>query len=217
VFLHSPVASLAASFLVPIGIMSALHARRSTARGQRVEVSLLQGVMSLTTQFWNWTEKGQFGLDKTIPPGVHQLALVECADGEWLHTSVMNGMTATRSEASILGIEELDMTALFSMSPADRAVYDAERRAAFKRRSRAELIMEMQDAGLGCEPVFAPHERFDHPHLLATGSPVVVDDPEVGRTTQIGQTIFLRSTPGEVTGPQPRAGAHNDEILGGRG
>src|SRR5262249_44731492 len=62
VFLHSPVASLGAMLLVPVGIMSALVARERTGRGQHVEVSLLQGVMSLTTQNWNWTGQGQFML-----------------------------------------------------------------------------------------------------------------------------------------------------------
>ena len=71
VFLHSPVASFGAMFLVPIGIMSALIARERTGRGQHVEVSLLQGVLSLTTQNWNWTDQGQFLLAKAYP-GVHQ-------------------------------------------------------------------------------------------------------------------------------------------------
>src|SRR5204863_9684283 len=83
VFLHNPVASMGAMFLVPIGIMAALHARESTGRGQHVEVSLLQGVLSLTTQNWNWTDKGQLLLQKTRPPRVHQATTYACADGAW--------------------------------------------------------------------------------------------------------------------------------------
>jgi len=85
VFLHNPVASMGAMFLVPIGIMSALNARERTGRGQRVEVSLLQGALSLTTQIWNWTDKGQFLLQKSHPPGVQQATIFECANGEWIH------------------------------------------------------------------------------------------------------------------------------------
>ena len=40
-----------------------------------------------------------------------------------------------------------------------------------------------------------------------------VEEPEVGSTTQIGVTIFLEGTPGAVKGPQPMAGADNDEVL----
>jgi crotonobetainyl-CoA:carnitine CoA-transferase CaiB-like acyl-CoA transferase len=42
---------------------------------------------------------------------------------------------------------------------------------------------------------------------------VEVIDPEVGPTTQVGVSIFLGATPGEVKGPQPLAGAHTDEVL----
>ena len=42
---------------------------------------------------------------------------------------------------------------------------------------------------------------------------VEVNDPEVGPTTQIGVTVFLERTPGEVRGPRPTAGAHTDEVL----
>ena len=213
VFLHSPVASFGAMLLVPTGIMSALLARDRTGRGQRVEVSLFQGVLSLTTQIWNWTDKGQFLLEKSHPAGVHQATIYECADGEWIHASTMSGVPPTRSEGSILGMEEVPMATVMAMSPEERAAHESRRREAFKRWDRSKLIEELHAAGLGAEAIVAPHERFDHPQLRETGSVVEVDDPEVGVTTQVGVTIFLDSTPGMVKGPQPRAGAHTDEVL----
>jgi crotonobetainyl-CoA:carnitine CoA-transferase CaiB-like acyl-CoA transferase len=199
--------------LVPTGIMSALLARDRTGRGQRVEVSLFQGVLSLTTQIWNWTDKGQFLLEKSHPAGVHQATIYECADGEWIHASTMSGVPPTRSEGSILGMEEVPMATVMAMSPEERAAHESRRREAFKRWDRSKLIEELHAAGLGAEAIVAPHERFDHPQLRETGSVVEVDDPEVGVTTQVGVTIFLDSTPGMVKGPQPRAGAHTDEVL----
>jgi crotonobetainyl-CoA:carnitine CoA-transferase CaiB-like acyl-CoA transferase len=212
VFLHNPVASMGAMMLVPIGIMSALVARDRTGRGQRVEVSLVQGVLSLTTQNWNWTDQGQFYLAKTHPPGIHQSSIYECADGEWIHAAVSGG-APTRSEASVLGLEEVSMADVFAMSPADQEDYAERRRAAFKRHNRAELIDALHDAGFNAEAIVAPHERFDHPQLRATGSVVEVVDPEVGPTTQVGVSMFLDRTPGEVRGPQPGAGDHTDEVL----
>jgi crotonobetainyl-CoA:carnitine CoA-transferase CaiB-like acyl-CoA transferase len=213
VFLHAPVASHGAMMLVPIAIMSALLARDRTGRGQHVEVSLLQGVLSLTTQSWNWTDRGQFLLPKTHPPGVHQSSIYECADDEWIHAATWAGSTSTQSEASILGLEDVTLDDLFAMGAAARDDYESRRRAAFKRWKRDELVDALRAAGLNAEPIIAPHERFDHPQLHATGSVVEVDDPEVGKTTQIGVTIFLDRTPGEVRGPQPTAGAHTDEVL----
>ena len=213
VFLHSPVASFGAMFLVPTGIMSALVARDRTGRGQHVEISLLQGVLSLTTQNWNWTDGGQFQLEKVHPPGIHQMSIYECAGGEWIHASTMSGVTPTKSEGAILGVDDVPMEALRVMAADELASYQARRREAFKRRNRAELIEEMHSAGLGSEAIVAPHERFDHPQLQQTGGVVQVDDPEVGPTTQLGVMIFLESTPGQVQGPQPAPGAHNEEVL----
>src|SRR5215469_3892887 len=105
VFLHTAVASFGAMLLVPVAIMSALVARERTGRGQHVEVSLLQGVLSLTTQNWNSTDQGQFLLDKA-DPSVHQRSVYECADGAWIHAATMSGVQPTRTEASILGLEE---------------------------------------------------------------------------------------------------------------
>ncbi len=214
VFLHSPVASLGAAFLVPMGIMAALVARDRTGRGQRVEVSLLQGVLSLTTQIWNWTDKGQYNLAKSHPASVHQASIFECANGEWIHAATTSGMTPTRSEASILGIKELSMAETFALPPDERVAYAASRVEAFKRWDRQELLEAFHEVGLGAEAIVAPHERFDHPQLLATpGAVVKVDDPEHGATTQIGSIFFLEGTPGAVQGPQPPVGAHTDEVL----
>jgi crotonobetainyl-CoA:carnitine CoA-transferase CaiB-like acyl-CoA transferase len=213
VFMHSPVASHGAMLLLPIAIMSALVARDRTGRGQHIEVSLLQGVMSLTTQSWNWTDHGQFLLPKTHPPGVHQLSIYECADGDWIHVPTTPGVDPAR-EASILGIEPVTPLDFVDMGRAEQEAYQRRRRDAFKRRNRDDLVAELRAAGLGAEAVIAPHERFDHPQLAASGSVVEVLDPDVGPTTQIGQVIFLERTPGEVRGPQPPAGAHTDEVLG---
>jgi crotonobetainyl-CoA:carnitine CoA-transferase CaiB-like acyl-CoA transferase len=212
VFLRSPVASLGAAFLVPIGIMAALVARDGTGKGQHVEVSLVQGVLSLTTQNWNWTDRGQFMLGNRYP-STHQMSVYECADGEWIHAATMAGVPQTRSEGEILGVREVPFGVLYTMAPEDKAELESERRSAFLARNRDELVEEYHSAGLGAEAIVAPHERFGHPQLQATGSVVRVDDPEIGPTTQVGVTIFLDGTPGRVRGPQPGPGEHTDEVL----
>lgn len=216
-FLRSPVASLGAMFLVPIGIMSALLSREGSGRGQRVEVSLLQGVLSLTTQNWNWTDRGQFSLPKSHPPGIHQASIYECAGGEWIHAATTSGVEPRRSEASILGLDEIPPLQILSMEPAERARYDQHKRDAYRRQDRAGLVEAFHEAGLGAEAIVAPHEKFAHPQLRATGSVVEVLDPGAGPTTQLGPTLFLAATPGAVKGPQPAAGAHNEEVFGSLG
>lgn len=212
-FLHSPVASHGAMLLVPVAIMAAITARRRTGKGQHVEVSLLQGVMSLTTQVWNWTDEGSFLMERQHPPGVHQGSIFECADGEWVHASTMSGVPQTSTEGEILGFEHRDQRTWLDMTPDEWRAWNEQRKAAYLRWDRAQLIEAFHAAGLGAEAIVAPHERFDHPQLIETGGVVEVVDPDLGPTTQFGVPLFLEATPGRIKGPRPRSGAHTDELL----
>src|SRR6476661_3819328 len=57
IFLHAPLPSIAASYLVVEGVLAALYVREVTGRGQWVETSLYQGVLSFTTQLWQDVER----------------------------------------------------------------------------------------------------------------------------------------------------------------
>src|SRR5437660_5470503 len=76
IFLHMPMPSMGAMFLVPTGIITALIAREKTGRGQHVRTSLFQGALLYTTQIWSWVPGGGPGyygtMARTYPPGVHQ-------------------------------------------------------------------------------------------------------------------------------------------------
>ena len=199
--------------LVPTGIMSALLARDRTGRGQHVEVSLLQGVLSLTTQIWNWTDKGQFLLEKSHPAGVHQATIYECADGEWIHASTMSGVPPTRSEASILGIEEVPMATVMAMSPEERA---AARVAA--AGSVQALGSEQADRGVARRR--ARRRGHRRPTRALRSSTAEGDRVRGGGRRPRGRCDHAsrrhhlpRRDAREVKGPQPRAGAHTDEVL----
>ena len=200
IFLHSPLPSMAAAYLVPIGILAALSAREETGRGQYVETSLYQGAMALTTMLWVNAEHGQREsqhiMEKAYPPGVHQRSVYQVADG-WVHLA--HGRSTGRSLQEILGVAP----------DADPAAVTA----AFARQSRDKLVDEMHANGLGVEAIVSMGEVLHHEQLRATGSVVEVDDPEVGPTTQLGITVRLVDTPGRVVGPRPAAGAHTSEVL----
>src|SRR5919106_6415025 len=76
IFLHMPMPSMGAIYLVPSGILAALVARERTGRGQQVSTSLLQGAFLYTTQIWQHIEKANAAfhdlMGKSYPPGIHQ-------------------------------------------------------------------------------------------------------------------------------------------------
>jgi crotonobetainyl-CoA:carnitine CoA-transferase CaiB-like acyl-CoA transferase len=200
IFLHSPLPSVAAGYLVPIGILAALSAREETGRGQRVETSLFQGAMALTTMLWIHAEHGQSDsqrlMEKSYPPGVHQHNVTEVADG-WVHLAY--GKATGRSLNEILDVAP----------DADRATI----LGAFEHQPTTAIVDELHANHLGAEAIVSMGEVLRHEQLRATGAVVEVDDPEIGSTTQLGITIGMLGTPGRVVGPRPTPGAHTSEVL----
>ena len=127
IFLHMPMPSMGAMFLIPTGILTALVAREETGRGQHVTTSLFQGALLYTTQIWQHVEKAPAAfhdlMGKSYPPGIHQQMLFEVADGEWVHSSVMSGLTPTASQDELLGLDDPpDPMTFLTMAPEERDV-----------------------------------------------------------------------------------------------
>ena len=217
IFLHMPMPSMGSAYLVPTGILAALHARESTGRGQHVSTSLFQGALLYTTQIWQDVEHApaQFHelMGKSYPPGIHQQMIFECANREFLHLSVMSGLTPIKSQDAILGLEDApDPFAFMAMSAEEREVINARRREKFLTWDRAALVDELRANNHAVEPVITPGEIFGHPQTIANGLVATVNDPTHGVTTQMGIPIHLVGTPGAIQGPQPTVGQHTREI-----
>ncbi|MGZ4735189.1 MAG: CaiB/BaiF CoA transferase family protein [Acidimicrobiia bacterium] len=224
IFLHMPMPSMGAMFLIPTGILAALVSREASGRGQHVTTSLFQGALLYTTQIWQHVEHAPAAfhdlMGKSYPPGIHQQMLFEVADGEWVHSSVMSGLTPKASQDELLGLEDPpDPMTFLTMAPEEREVFTLRRREAYLGHQRDELVREFQANNHAIEAVITMEEALGagghpHPQLVANGMVAEVDDPELGATTQIGVPINLLGTPGAIQGPQPLPGEHNVEIFG---
>jgi crotonobetainyl-CoA:carnitine CoA-transferase CaiB-like acyl-CoA transferase len=227
IFLHVPLPSMAAMFLVPSGILAALIAREETGRGQHVRTSLFQGALLFTTQIWTYIENSRadfFGtMVKSYPPGVHQEMIFEVANGEWVHTSIMSGLAPIKSQDEIVGVPGASDPSRYPMlSPEERAQITPKRRAGYLAREREDLIAEFRENNHAIEAIDTMEAALGadgapHPQLVANDMVAKVDDPVLGATTQVGVPIHLAGTPGAIRGPRPAPGQDNAEILGALG
>jgi crotonobetainyl-CoA:carnitine CoA-transferase CaiB-like acyl-CoA transferase len=218
---------MAAMFLVPSGILAALIARETTGRGQHVRTSLFQGALLFTTQIWTYIENARsdfYGtMVKSYPPGVHQEMIFEVANDEWVHTSIMSGLPPIKSQDEIVGVPGASDPSRYPMlSPEERAQITPRRRAAYKARERDGLIEEFRANNHAVEAIDTMEAALGahgspHAQLVANGMIAAVEDPALGKTTQVGVPIHLQTTPGAITGPRPAPGQHNTEILGALG
>ncbi len=226
IFLHMPMPSMGAMFLVPTGILAALIAREETGKGQHVRTSLLQGAFLYTTQIWTHAEDapGDFWtiMSKSYPAGSHQQMVFEVANDDWVHTSMMSGMTPIKSQDELLGVGvDVMNNEQFGMMDAEaRNSITDQRAAAYKRHDRDTLIESFRENNHSMEAIvpmgaaLGGNGATPHPQLVANDMLATVDDPELGPTTQVGVPLHLRGTPGGIVGPRPRVGQHNDEIWG---
>ena len=159
-------------------------------------------------------------MGKSYPPGIHQQMLFEVANGEWVHASVMSGLTPKKSQDELLGLDDPPDPMTFLTMPAEeREKFTVRRREAYKHHDRDELVREFQENNHAIEAVITMEEALGagghpHPQLVANDMVATLEDPELGTTTQIGVPINLLGTPGGIQGPQPQPGEHNTEIFG---
>lgn len=225
IFLHMPMPSMAAMFLVPTGILSALIAREATGRGQHVRTSLYQGALLFTTQLWSYGQHASVSyhemMAKTYPPGVHQEMIFEVKSGDYVHACMMAGLTPIKSQDEILGLDTVASDpARFAMMPEDeRDAMTARRRAAYRARDGKELISEFNNNNHAMEPIISMEDALGasghaHGQLQANDMITTIDDPVLGATTQVGVPIHLAATPGAIAGPRPTVGHDNAAIFG---
>jgi crotonobetainyl-CoA:carnitine CoA-transferase CaiB-like acyl-CoA transferase len=217
VFLHMPMPSMGACYLVAAGVLAGLAARQRTGRGQHVQTSLYQGTLLYTTLMWQDVERADAAYHeltgKTYPPGVHQQMLFECARGHWIHVSVMSGMAPLKSMDEVVGLDGPDPLTAMTLKAAERAALEERRRAVFLRWDADDLAAELQANNHAAEVVTPAYRILTHPQTVANETVAVVVDPDVGATTQMGVPIHLLATPGRIRGPQPRVGEHSDEVF----
>jgi len=211
IFLHAPLPSIAASYLTVEGVLAALYTRELTGRGQWVETSLYQGVLSFTTQLWQDPEhrvEPWFEIGFEPRPSIYQ-----CADGLWVHSMhLAGGRGKDRSVIwDILGVTPPD----FEWSPVANNAWDDLVGEAIGRMKRQDLLDQFWAHEIPIAPVRHAHEALEDEHVINNGMSVVVDDPVHGPVRQAGISFRLHGAPTPaVQGPQPAIGQHTDEVLG---
>jgi crotonobetainyl-CoA:carnitine CoA-transferase CaiB-like acyl-CoA transferase len=77
-----------------------------------------------------------------------------------------------------------------------------------------ELAPKLEAAGIPYAPIVRPDQLFDDPHLKQSGGLVPMQTEDGGSTDVVLLPITLGGRRLGVRRPLPRAGEHDDEILG---
>ncbi|MGE3521198.1 MAG: CaiB/BaiF CoA transferase family protein [Vicinamibacterales bacterium] len=202
-----------------IGVLLALIARARTGRGQKVEVSLMDGAFAILGQL-----AAIYLNTKTLPgrrppedlhPQIVPYGTFVTADDKYLNICVPNDKFWS-AFCDVIGRPEVGSDPRF----ADNAARVAHRStlipllsARFREEARGYWIERLQHRGIPAGPVNTIEEALRDGYLAEVGMLETLEHPECGPLVLPGIPIRLSETPGSVRRPPPTLGEHNDEIL----
>ncbi|MEX2237025.1 MAG: CoA transferase [Dehalococcoidia bacterium] len=198
VYLTLPFASYGAAFLGAIAAMAALLARRTTGRGQTVEVSWLAGALAMTTgSLVNALEGAvmRLTLARGFPLGaVPAYRLYQCADGEWIFLACgnnvfFNKMAIAIERPELVGDERFQNAPWGVVAPDYRAALVAVIGEAIASKPCGEWLSIFDASDVPAAQVGSRRAFIDDPQVIANGMRVEVDDPVLGPTVQMGVPI----------------------------
>jgi crotonobetainyl-CoA:carnitine CoA-transferase CaiB-like acyl-CoA transferase len=198
------------------GILLALLRRERTGRGGRVEVTLLESVLStLAYHAATWLLAGE------VParlgnrhPNLAPYETFEARDGYVVIGVGSEGLW--RAFCAALGEPELAADLRFATNALRVGHYD-ELRAHLAPRVRARTVADwlalLDEAGIPCGRVRTVAEALDGPQAAARGLLLEVDHPRLGRGRYVGSPVGLDGAGRGSLRPPPGLGQHTREVL----
>ena len=214
------ISDIAAGTLLANGILLAIIERSATGRGQWVQVSLLEAVLSfLDFQAVRWTADHEVpGLAGNDHPSSTPMGAFRASDG-LLNVAAPSDRLFERL-CSALAMPELMQNPDFATAQARHAHRDQLKKLlqdVFGTRTRKEWITVLDGVGVPCGPVNSINEVFDDPQVRHLGMTASVDHPQRGKVDVLRNPLsFSRSERAPKTA-SPTSSQHTDEILGDLG
>ncbi len=202
-------------------IMSALHYRRRTGKGQYIDLAMAEVVMSMLPEGFadynmNGRDRGRRGNrdDLMVPHNVYR-----CAGNDQWAAIAVNNEDEWRALCETLEHPEWLSDPRFKDRAGRRAneeTLDGLIESWTARRSPVEVMHILQAAGVAATPVYNTEGLCTDPHFQQRNFTVEIDHPVTGAIPAAGiPGIYsaLRKADLQYT-PAPRLGQHNEEVLG---
>ena len=195
-----------------LGITMALIARERTGRGQHVDSSMTDGIVSLMHgEAAGYFDTGRVPTrgDLLIIGGSPFYGIYETKDGKYVSIAALEPWFYANL-CELLGREDL---LLYEWDTTKWDELSAEFREIFRTKTRDEWVELLRQKDVCVAPVYAVDEVFEDPQVVHRKMVVEIDHPTLGKVKQVGIGIKLSETPGSVTSIAPKPGQHTDEIL----
>ncbi len=214
--LGGSLADIVAGLYACNGILLALLARHRTGKGQHLDVSLLDGMVStLTYHAGIYLSTGRSPKRMgTRHPSIVPYECFQAKDG-FVNIAVTN-QKQWENFCQVLGFPELANDSRFETMKARLANYGDLRPmidSVIATITRSDVMTGMSKVGIPAGPINTVGEILEDPQIHAREMVAELTHPEYGPLRVLGIPIKLSGTPGVVENAPPRFGEHNREVL----
>jgi crotonobetainyl-CoA:carnitine CoA-transferase CaiB-like acyl-CoA transferase len=212
-----PIGDMLAGMWTALGVQAAIIQRHATKQGQRVETSLLAGLVGmLCLQGQRYLSLGE--VPRSVGnehPSICPYGLFHAKDGPFNMAAPTDPMW--RKLCEMLGLRDMaehpdfrDNTARMKNKP------EVHRRLneAFARHTRAEWTTKLAELGLPAGPIYNVAEVFADPQVQHLKLEETVQHPVLGALRQLANPIRIDAfADGSVRQPPPILGQHTEAAL----
>jgi crotonobetainyl-CoA:carnitine CoA-transferase CaiB-like acyl-CoA transferase len=191
-------------------VLAALFVRERTGKGQRIETSLLRGVLAL---------QSGIVLDYPTKPTLLRdnptYRLYKGSDGQWFFVACGNqsfwAKLCKAMDMESFADDPRFGSWLLRLQNNQALLPILEKR--FGEKTRDEWLAVLAAHDIPAAPVKTVLEFMDDPAVRHHDMVHEYDHPDVGRLRLMGQPLVFTDTPTRDPGPPPLLGQHTDEVL----
>ncbi|MDC1427835.1 CoA transferase [Rhodospirillaceae bacterium] len=212
-----PMSDMIAGLYAAFGVVTALQARHRTGKGQNVESSLTNGLISMMAYL-----SAEYLATGAIPQRTGNNHPIASPYGLF---RARDGRVAVAPSNDVFVKRFLDVLNLGELLEQDRFKTNADRmmnrdellkiiNKITEQNTVEHWISVINEAGCPCGRTMNLAEVFSDPQVLSQEMLLEVDHPGRGTVKMTGFPVKLSKTPAKIHRPTPELGAHTDEILG---
>ena len=194
------------------GILLALFEREKTGKGQLVDVSMLDGVVSWMHMLLpnDFAEREVTRGEELLNGGFACYQVYETKDNRFLS---MGGIEQKFWKVFCEGIERQDFIDCLDAPKEKQEQMIHETQRIIARKTLEEWLDIFSEKEACVTPVKIMEETLEDSQLQAREMIQTIAHPELGNMKQIGNPIKLSESPKETSLPAPKRGEHTELIL----
>ncbi len=210
-----PISDSVAGIYGAYGILVALMARQRTGKGQEIQTSLVDGMISVLS----FQADRYFGTGKVAERAGNDHP-VSCPYGTFKALDgyiniAPAGQPMWERLARALGLKDLIADPRFQTNDLrrqNRKELNEIVNGMTSKRKMAEWIEYLNKQGVPCGPIYNLAQTFEDPQVKHQEMVVEVEQP-TGKVKALGFPVKFSDTPAGIRRPAPQLGQHNEEIL----